>query len=304
MKNPPVILIAGPTGVGKSAVAMAYAKLAAVNSVEIVACDAIQVYREVAIASDKPSSEMRRRVPHHVLDVVSVVEEFNAARYRVLASAAIDDILARGKQPVIVGGSGMYMMALLDGLFEEGGAADSLRTTLEGRELSGLYAELQRVDPPAAAKISSNDRMRIVRALEVFHTTGVPMSVQQRKRAGIWGKYDIRLIGLERLRAELYCRVEARVDAMFAAGLVDEVKGLLDRPLSATAARIIGVPEIKGALGGEYDLERARYLIKMHTRHYVKRQMTWFRKEKRLQWLVPGPNETAPETAQRIKDMI
>ena len=245
MNKPPVIFIAGPTGVGKSAVAMAFAGLATPEAVEIVACDAIQVYREVAIASDKPSSEMRRQVRHHLLDVVSVVEEFNAARYRALAVAAVDDILARGKQPVIVGGSGMYMMALLDGLFEEGGASESLRVALEGRELSGLYAELQRVDPQAAAKISSNDKKRIVRALEVFHATGVPMSVQQKKREGLWGKHDIRIIGLERPRAELYRRVEARVDAMFDAGLVDEVKGLLRRPLSLTAARIIGVPEIK-----------------------------------------------------------
>ena len=304
MNRSPVIFIVGPTGVGKTAVAMALAGLAAPEGAEIVACDAIQVYREVAIASDKPSADMRRQVRHHLLDVVSVQEEFNAARYRALAIAAIDDILARGKQPLVVGGSGMYMMVLLDGLFEEGEVAASCRATLEARDLPGLYAELQRVDPQAAAKISLNDKKRIVRALEVFHATGVPMSVQQKKREGMWGKYNIRLIGLERPRVELYRRVEARVDAMFAAGLADEVKGLLDKPLSSTAARIIGVPEIKGALGGEYDLARAKYLIKLHTRHYVKRQMTWFRKDQRLQWLAAGVDESAGVTAQHIKEML
>ncbi len=304
MNTIPVVFIVGPTGVGKSAVAMAFARLAAPGGVELVACDAIQVYREVAIASDKPSADMRRQVRHHLLDVVPVKEEFNAERYRVLAAAAIDDILARGRQPVVVGGSGMYMMALLDGLFEEGGAAAGCRATLEARDLAGLYAELQRVDPPTAEKISCNDKKRTVRALEVFYATGVPMSVQQKRRDGIWGKYDIRLIGLERPRAELYRRVEARVDAMFAAGLADEVKGLLAGPLSSTAARIIGVPEVKGVLGGAYDLERAKYLIKLHTRHYVKRQMTWFRKDKRVRWLAAGENEPAGETAQRIKDML
>ncbi len=293
----PVVFLVGPTAVGKSAVAV---DLAEFLHAEIISCDSMQVYREAVIASDKPSLVMRARVVHHLIDVVSVEDEFNVARYRELAVLAMAEIHARGKVPLIVGGSGMYMMALLDGLFEGGEVDPDVRAGLEARSTEDLYAQLNRVDPVAASKISPHDKKRIGRALEVFETTGVPMSEQQKKRDGIWGKYDIRVIGLERSREELYSRVEARIDAMFAAGLVDEVKALCMKKLSSTGSRIIGLPEVKGALDGAYDLERACYLMKLHTRHYVKRQMTWFRKDKRIEWLMIGPHETASSVAARI----
>ncbi len=296
-RSDPIYFLVGPTAVGKSAVAI---ELALKLNAQIIACDAMQVYREACIASDKPSADMRARVAHHLIDVVSVEEEFNVARYRSLALAAIDAIHSRGQIPLVVGGSGMYMMALLDGLFEDGEPDTALRASLNARELRELQAELLQVDPLAASHITGNDRKRIVRALEVFHTTGVPISEQQKKRDGLWGKYDIRIIALDRPREELYRRVEARIDQMFEVGLVDEVKMLLGKKLSSTGSKIIGLPEVKGFLEGEYDLERAEYLMKLHTRHYVKRQMTWFRKDKRLEWAMIGVDETPKDVVARV----
>ncbi len=280
-----IVFLVGPSAVGKSAFAFEAARR--LNG-EVVSCDAMQVYREVDIASDKPSAFMRAAVPHHLLDVVSVEEDFNAAKYRVLAVAAIEDIVRRKRKAVVCGGSGMYMAAILDGMFESVPVPDGVREALlerAGHEgLGVLYRRLGEVDPDAAAKINANDRVRIVRALEVFEASGIPISRLQRTRDGLWGKQPIALIGLERPREELYARAEARVDAMFAAGLVDEVRGLMARKLSSSAARLIGIPEVKGFLDGEYGEEKAVELMKLHTRHYIKRQMTWFRKDQRIKW--------------------
>ena len=302
MKGPsPVLFLVGPSAVGKSSVAL---ELAGRLDAEIVSCDAMQVYREVSIASDKPSAAMRARAVHHLVDVVSVEEEFNAGRYRALALAAIEDIRARGKTPLVTGGSGMYMMVLLDGIFEEGEADGALRVKLEELSLPELYQELLRVDPLAAAKITANDRQRIIRALLVYRTSGIPISQRQKDRKGLWGSCDIRVFGLERPREELYARVERRVEEFFAAGLVDEIKALEARKLSLTGARIIGVPEVTGFLRGEYDLERAKYLMKLHTRRYVKRQMTWFRRDKRIEWVMAGCADEPCVLAGRIMEKL
>jgi tRNA dimethylallyltransferase len=281
-----MVFIAGPTGVGKSAAAV---EAALAFGAEIVSCDAMQVYREVNIASDKPAADMRARVPHHLLDVVSVAEEFNVARFRALALAAIDDILRRGRKVIVCGGSGMYMMSLLDGLFESPaivpGVREALTLIVDAGGLPGLYERLRTVDPAAAQKISPNDRQRIIRALEVFDSTGKPLSGLQPGRDGLWGKYPVVVIGLTRARHELYARAEARIEMMFGAGLVDEVRGLRGGPVSSTASRIIGVREVGGFIDGEYSCARAVELMKLNTRHYIKRQLTWFRKDIRIQWV-------------------
>ncbi len=281
-----IFFIVGPTAAGKSAAAV---EAAARCGGEIVSCDAMQVYREADLVSDKPSAAMRAMVPHHLVDVVSVDEEFNAARYRTLALAAIGDILRRGRRPVVCGGSGMYVMALLDGLFEGGAADPGVRLALEERVkhegLAALHEQLRRLDPEAAAKISPKDPVRIIRALEVVLTTGMKISERQQHRDGLWGKYKIGLTGLTRPREVLYARAEARIDEMFARGLVDEVRGLLGKRLTVSSSRLIGIPEVGGYLRGEWDLERAKYLMKLNTRHYIKRQMTWFRKDKRVEWV-------------------
>ena len=300
-----ILFIVGPSAAGKSAVAVETAKR--LNG-EIVSCDAMQVYREIEIASDKPSPDMLRAVSHHLIGVVSIAEEFSVARYRELALAAIRDIQLRGKRPIVCGGSGMYMMTLLDGIFEGGEPDPAVRARLaEEAEKNGLLAlfdRLRAVDPEAAAKISPNDLKRIVRALEVFETTGQPLSVMQKKRDGLWGKQEIRVCALTRPREELYARAEARVEAMFGQGLVEEVRGILAGKVSPMAERLIGIPEVRGFLEGGYGLDRAKYLMKLNTRHYIKRQMTWFRKDQRIEWTDIVSGQSAGDVAGIIEGKL
>ncbi len=287
--KPPIIFIVGPTAVGKSETALL---LAASLKGEIISCDAMQVYREINIASAKPSVDEQKRVPHHCLNLVSVTENFDVVRYRKEALDAIEDILSRDKHPIIVGGSGMYMTVLLDGIFEEPARDEVLRNSLQ-EELSkngphALYTRLQELDPQAASKIHINDAKRIIRALEVVLSTNKPISHLQQQRQGLWGKHPICIFGLEIPREELYKKIEERIDRMFEKGLVEEVKTIWESNLSLTAKTLIGVPEIQGYLKGEYDLDQAKYLMKLHTRHFAKRQMTWFKRDKRIEWMNAG----------------
>ncbi len=291
MKDPALIFIVGPTAAGKSEIALCLAQR---RNAEIICCDAMQVYREIAVASDKPSAKARSLVPHHLVDVVSVTEDFNVARYRGLAAQAIQDIQKRGKTPLIVGGSGMYMAVLLDGIFEVKAGA-----RIEDSSLL-THDRLKTLDPQAARKIHPNDSQRIVRALEVAVATGQPLSRLQQKREGLWGTMPIKIFALNRPREELYQRVEARVDEMFTKGLVEEIKQVSALSLSVTARKLIGIPEVMGHLKGEYDLERAKYLMKLNTRHYVKRQLTWFRRDKRLTWIDITPDQSPEQVADII----
>jgi len=281
-----IIFIVGPTGVGKSDAGFLLArKLGG----EIVSCDAMQVYKEVNIACDKPSKQARGQVPHHLLDVASVTEDFDVARFRQMAVEAIEDILRRGKVPIVVGGSGMYVNVLLDGIFESDAKDEDLRARLkEQAQKEGaavLHQQLAILDPKAAGKIHSNDARRIIRALEVAMTTGKPISALHKERAGLWGEYSVEIFALDRPREQLYARAEARIEDMFKRGLVEEIRALSGLPLSRTASAAIGIPEVTGYLKGEYGLERAKYLMKLNTRHLIKRQLTWFRRDKRIQWV-------------------
>lgn len=301
--NLPIVFIVGPTGVGKSAVAL---ELASLINAEIVSCDAMQVYKEVAIANDKPSDDDLKRVPHHMIGCVSVAEEYDVARYRKDAIAAIEDVYRRGKVPLVVGGSGMYASILLDGIFE-GNAQDPMlrRQLTEDAHVLGsekLYQRLKKVDPVSAEKINPNDERRIIRALEVYVSNRKPISEMQKERSGLWGKYNIKVFALNREREELYVRVNQRVEKMFAAGLVEEIKNLNQMRLSKTAEVLIGIPEINAYLREEISLQAAQEEIQLKTRHYVKRQLTWFRKDKRLVWLNLSADETPAQTAQRIEE--
>ena len=301
MKDTALIFIVGPTAAGKSEIGLRVSRQ--INA-EIVSCDALQVYQEIAIANDKPSAQARSQVPHHLVDVLSVTEDFNAARYRKLAVSAIEDIQGRRKTPVVIGGSGMYMSVLLDGIFEGMDAKKDIREELikelSEKDISLLHDRLKTLDPQASARIHPNDSQRIIRALEVILSTGKPISQLQPKREGLWGKMPIKIFALNRPRQELYQRVEARVDGMFEQGLVEEIKRVSALPLSLTARKIIGIPEVTGYLKGEHDLERAKYLMKLHSRHYVKRQLTWFRGDKRLVWIDIAPDQTAMQVAEII----
>ncbi len=302
-----IIFIVGPTGVGKSAVAFELVKRL---KGEIISCDAMQVYREVSIINNKPSPEIQRAIPHYLIGTISAQKDFNVADFRKKALKAVAVIHKKNKIPIFVGGSGLYMSVLLDGIFEDAGANEALRAKLEAlasrKGTEFLYARLKKIDPASAKKIHPNDLRRMIRALEVFETSKAPISQLQTKREGLWGKYDIHIFALNREREKLYSLIDRRVEQMMEDGAVEEVKGLLSakKKISKTARAMIGVKEIEGFLNGDHDMARAKYLMKRNTRHYAKRQLTWFRREKRLSWVMMDTSATPLGVAQKILNKV
>jgi tRNA dimethylallyltransferase len=281
---PRVVVVVGPTASGKSALALAIAEAA---GAEVVSADSQQVYRGMDIGTGKLPVGERARVPHHLIDVIDPDEVMSAARFVALADAAIAGAAARGRPTVVAGGTGLYVRALLRGLFE-GPAADlELRARLEAEGAPALHERLRAVDPTAAARILPGDLRRLVRALEVHTLTGVPISTHQEAH-GIRAappRYPSRWVGLDPPRDELAARIDARVDAMFAAGLVDEVRGLAARhPLDRRAFDAIGYREIRAHLAGQLSLDDARAQMKAATRRYARRQRGWFRTEPEVTW--------------------
>ncbi|MCX5713503.1 MAG: tRNA (adenosine(37)-N6)-dimethylallyltransferase MiaA [Candidatus Omnitrophica bacterium] len=296
-----IIFIVGPTAVGKTAVA---ACLARKIKGEIISCDSMQVYKGMDILASKPSDALRKNIPHHLISVVSPQEEYNVARYRKSALFQLKDILKRGKTPIFCGGTGLYLSVLVDGIFDAKPENKKIRQRLYRQALArgsaNLYKRLQKIDSRAATKIHPNDTKRIVRALEVFEATGRPISELQAERKGLADEYDVRIFCLDIERDRLYDRINKRVDKMFRLGLVKEVKKLLKLKLSRTARFAIGVREIKDYLEGRFDLEQAKELIKRNTRWYAKRQLTWFRKDERIQWLNIDIKEKPQTVAGRL----
>ncbi len=299
MDAPAPVYLVGPTGVGKTAAALA---LADRTPLEIVSADSMQVYRGLDILSAKPTREERARVPHHLVDILDVTETFSAAEFKRLAEDAIAAIQGRGTLPLVVGGTGLYVKALADGLFDGPEASSDVRQQLlaeaETRGPEALHARLAGVDPAAAARIATNDLRRVVRALEVYETTRRPISEQQtewqRPRACL-------MLGLHMPRAMLYRRIEERVGAMFEAGAVEEVRRLVEAGIeqSATAMQAIGVAEIIALLRGERTLDETKHAVKGNTRRYAKRQLTWFRKDARIQWYDVVPDGSHVEGLAR-----
>jgi len=296
-----IIFIVGPTAVGKSDVAC---RIASCIPCEIISCDSMQIYREITIANNKPGPQTLREFPHHLVDILSITEEFDVARFDELAQAAIRDVQSRGKVPLVVGGSGMYMQVLLDGIFKGGIKNENLRKDLkeQARQHGNqyIYDKLIAVDPVAAGKIHPNDVRRVVRALEIAMTEQVPISEMQKNRQGLWGHFDISLFALNRERAELYRRIDARVDEMFRQGLVDEIGALKNMAWSLTAGKIIGVPEVQKILRSECTVDEAKEAMALNTRRLAKRQLTWFRKDKRLEWIDIAPGVETALAAERI----
>lgn len=303
--KPRIIFLTGPTAVGKTAVAIAAARKL---NAEIISCDSMQVYRGMDIITSKSSAAQRKRVRHHLIDVVAPDKEYDVSRYRREALRVVRDIVRRGKTPLFVGGTGLYLSVLLDGIFKSPKVTTAVREGLyqqahtQGSAL--LHARLHEIDPDAAARIHPHDTRRIVRALEVYEATGTPISVLQKQRTGLPDRYDVRVFGLTMDREALYERIGRRVDAMFARGLVREVGKLLTRTLSKTARHCIGIEEVKGHLDGRYDLNTARDMMKQNTRNYAKRQMTWFRKVARTEWMNVDPGAAASATARQIVERI
>ena len=291
--KPPVIFLVGPTASGKTEIALNLAKKL---NAEIISCDSMQVYKRMDILTSKPSVHWLKKIKHHLLSIKSPKNEFNVSEYRNLALKKIKSIYRKGKIPLFVGGTGFYMGILLDGIFPEADRGEKIREKLykEAEKFGGgkLYERLSKVDPKATLKIHPNDLRRVVRALEVFEKTGKPISHWQKQRQGILEDYDVRVFCIKRSRAALIKRINARVNSMCREGALGEVKNLLKQILSRTASLAIGIREIKGYLNGEYDLDEAKRQMQHNTRLYAKRQMTWFKKDKRIEWIKAAENDS------------
>ena len=296
-----IFFLVGPTAIGKSEVAISLARKI---RAEIISCDSMQVYRGMDIITSKATPAQRRIVKHHLQDIIEPVREYNVSKYRKQAIAACNKLFKKGKAPLFVGGTGLYYSIIIDGLFPAAPQDKKIRAklykqlTLKG---SGwLHKRLAEVDHAASAKIHPNDARRIIRALEVFMKTSKPISSLQKQRIGLGPEYEIRIFGLTANRQALYKKINQRVERMFSSGLIDEVKRLLKHKLSRTAACAIGVDELKDYFNGAHSLAKAKSLMQLASRHYAKRQLTWFRKDKRIQWIKVKPAEKPKEVAQRI----
>lgn len=304
LKNIPLIIILGPTAVGKSSCAF---ELAQKFGLEIINADSMQVYRGMDIGSAKPSQRERNLVPHHLIDIRNPDEEFSAAQFRKEAESILVALFKQGKQPLVVGGTGLYIRALTGGLFPAPPADRQLRDALRQKEESRgtwhLYRELEKVDPEAASRIHPNDTFRIIRALEVFHLTGTPISKQQHNHQFKDGFSNVLKIGLLRDRETIYRRIEERVDGMLSSGLVEEVRLLLEKGYAPTTKPFLslGYRQVVGYLQGRMSLEEAARLIKQNTKHYAKRQLTWFRKERDITWFgIPGESLKTGEAIRKF----
>jgi tRNA dimethylallyltransferase len=285
---PRIIIVCGPTASGKSDLAIQLAKQL---DAEIINADSMQIYRGMDIGTAKISPDQQQGIPHHLIDIVDPDQLFSAADFIDVADRAIGEIIARGKRVIIVGGTGLYIRALLHGLVDSPSGTAEIRAQLqlESDTLGhkAMWEKLRDIDPKIAAQIHPNNMVRIIRALEVYRMTGVPLSSHQQQHGFNQQRYQALRIGIKTDRQQLYERIEVRVDKMLADGLLDEVKNLLARGYSPDlkSMRSIGYKEAVSFLSGRYSLEEAIRLIKRDTRHYAKRQLTWFNTDNEIIWL-------------------
>jgi tRNA dimethylallyltransferase len=299
-KKQNLLILLGPTGVGKSATAI---KIARAFNGDVISCDSMQVYRGFDVGTDKIPLDKRAGITHHLLDIVDPRDQFTAADFVKHALSAIQVIQGEKKLPIITGGTGLYLKALIDGLFPEGKKDPHVRVKLEeetkAKGLRSLYKELENIDPVYAKKIGQNDQIRIIRALEVYRTTNKPISEHFSNTRSPIKDFFVLRIGLKLEREELYRRIEQRVDRMFTEGIVEEVTTLLGRGVDEASPpfRALGYKHVLSHLKGETSLEEAIDNTKKDTRHYAKRQMTWFRKMEGIHW-------TSPHEFNSIFDII
>ena len=283
-----ILCLAGPTASGKTALAVELAK--DLNG-EVVSCDSMQVYRRMDIGTAKPSREEMQGIPHHMIDVAEPDEDFSVSRYCAMAAPIVDDIVARGKTAIIAGGTGLYMDSLIRGNdfapFPSTGVRERLEAEADEVGLPAMLARLREIDPDTADRVF--DRKRILRALEVYLETGETITEHNRKTRLIPPKYTPLWLGLDFAdRGELYRRIDKRVDIMLEMGLMEEIRSLLDSgiPEKCTAMQAIGYKEFVNALEGGEPLSQAAEEVKKASRHYAKRQLTWFRRNPAVRWLV------------------
>ena len=294
-----IAAVVGPTASGKTALAVALAKQ---FNGEVVSADSMQIYRKLNIGTAKPTAEEMQGVPHHMLDVADPGESYSVSRYEKEATACVEDILSRGKLPILCGGTGLYVDALIrGGGFLESGVDSGLRAQLEEEwDARGGEAMLQRLasfDPDSAARLHLNDKKRIIRAVEVYLQTGITITAHNARTAALPPRYDAVMIGLRtEPRQILYSRIDRRVTKMLDAGLEQEARQLLESgDLAGTAAQAIGYKEMLAYFRGEATLELAADLIRQKSRNYAKRQLTWFQRDDRVHWITYNQPESEAE---------
>lgn len=301
-----IICIAGPTASGKTALAVELAK--ELNG-EVISCDSMQIYKRMDIGTAKPTIEEMQGIPHHMIDVAEPDEDFSVGKYCEMASAIIDDLSARGKTAIIAGGTGLYMDSLIRGNdfapVPSTGQREKLEAQADEMGIDFMKDWLQRIDPEAAARI--HDRKRIIRALEVYLETGKTITEHNRRTQAIPPKYAPLWLGLDfEPRALLYERIDKRVGIMLEMGLWEEIQMLLASgiPEKCTAMQAIGYKEFVAALDGQYTIEEAADEVRKASRHYAKRQLTWFRRNKNMHWLTRHEGESDAEILQMARQII
>ena len=301
-----IICIAGPTASGKTALAV---ELAKELHGEVVSCDSMQVYRRMNIGTAKPTPEEMQGIPHHMLDVAEPWEDFSVSRYCEMAAPIVEDILSRGKTAIIAGGTGLYMDSLIRGNafapFPSTGVRERLEAQADAEGMEAMLAWLSSVDPDCAARLHLSDRKRILRALEVYLETGETITAHNKRTQAIPPRFRPLWLGLDFTdRGELYRRIDLRVEEMLRQGLLEEIRELLAGgiPPKCTAMQAIGYKEFVEAVQGSLPVEQAVEEVKKSSRHYAKRQLTWFRRNKALHWLTRGPD--SPEILEAARQIL
>ncbi len=301
-----IICIAGPTASGKTALAV---ELAKEFHGEVVSCDSMQVYKRMDIGTAKPSIEERQGIVHHMIDVAEPDEDFSVSRYCAMAAPIVDDILARGKNAIIAGGTGLYMDSLIKGNdfapFPSTGVREQLEAQCDEMGLEFMMQWLRQIDPDAAQRI--HDRKRALRALEVYLENGETITAHNLRTQAIPPRYTPLWLGLDfAQRKELYSRIDQRVTLMLEQGLVEEIRALLNSgiPEKSTAMQAIGYKEFVQALDGRCTIEEAADSVRQSSRRYAKRQLTWFRRNKSMHWLTRQPEENFGEILQAARQIL
>ena len=301
-----IICLAGPTASGKTALAV---ELARELNGEVVSCDSMQVYRRMDIGTAKPSPEEMGGIPHHMIDVADPEEDYSVSRYCAAAAPIVEDIVARGKTAIIAGGTGLYMDSLIRGNdfapFPSTGIRERLEAQADAEGMEAMAAWLRGVDPEAAERI--HDRKRLLRALEVYLETGETITEHNRRTQAIPPKFSPVWLGLDfENRQQLYDRIDLRVTKMLEMGLLEEIQGLLDSgvPETATAMQAIGYKEFVNALARRETVEAAADQVRQSSRRYAKRQLTWFRRNKAMHWLIRGERTAGEEIFRSARQLL